>query len=399
MNSKLKYLPVNWKNGMAFKAEQLNDQYFAILDQLRDARAQNLTTYNFGLLGGEGDRKFADSFHDKANNENAEVDFCRAVTQDGSRIEILHNNWPELKVPLSEFTENLDLNSADYWYVLLVTDPFTRIPEGMEDEQESPRRKPYTRPAYGLEFISQEDLERDSLANAIPVYKYKRTPSGLRKEEHYIPPCSRVNSHKLLLDKYDKYEKALIRLKDDSKKIISKIKSKRRNNKEQNHLADDIDGWCKAYIEFFVSNYDEFKFSLKDQPPIKIVAFFAKLARILMSFESKAHDHDHMLQYFRQYATKLNESELNQLIKDTFQVDYKHFDVAITLKVVDQFVNTFLDIFNNLVNLEFRELAARKVVQKDVIQSGGTKRLSQPRSRIKVRRPGDDDFLGQDLDD
>ena len=188
MISKIKHLSVNWKNGMAFSQSHLNSQNLANTDAVRDASALHLTNYNYGILGGDGLKTFADAFRDNINNEKVQISFCRAITQNGSRIEILNDSFEELNIPLAELVGSQNLDSSTHWYVILVIDPFTCIPEGLEDEQESPRRKPNTRPAFQLELLSLSDLQLDSLANAIPLAKFEITGSGLRKMDSYIPP-------------------------------------------------------------------------------------------------------------------------------------------------------------------------------------------------------------------
>ena len=399
MNSKLKYLPVHWKNGMSFSENHLNSQYLAIADSIRDASAMNLTKHNYGLLGGDGHLKFSESFRDNINNEKVEVSYCRAITQNGSRIEILDQTWEELNIPLSELIGSKNLDTSRFWYVLLIVDPFTRVPEGIEDEQESPRRKPNTRPAYQLELMSLNDLKLDNLANAIPVAKFETSGSGLRKVENYIPPCARINSHENLIKKYESCDNYLTALKESAQNIIAKIKHKRKN-KENNALANDIDALCKRYLEHFVMSYDEYKLSFKDLPPIRLLWFFAKLARIMNHSMDMAYDKSHMLKYFRQYATDINAAELNKIICNTFESNYIHFDIGESLAVVDKFLETIVEIFKRLEQLDYRELAPRGVVEKDFISDSNFEqdRLTRRTPDIKIKRPGTSESLEDELE-
>ncbi len=399
MNSKLKYLPIYWKNGMSFSEDHLNSQFLAIADKIRDASALNLTNNNYGLLGGDGQLKFSESFRDNINNEKVEVSYCRAITQNGSRIEILDQTWEELNKPLSELIGSKNLDTSKFWYVLLIVDPFTRIPEGIEDEQESPRRKPNTRPAYQLELISLNDLKLDNLANAIPIAKFEITSSGLRKIENYIPPCSRINSHEKLIKKYESYDNYLTALKESSQNIITKIKHKRKN-KENNALADDIDTLCKKYLEYFVISYDEYKLNFKDLPPVKLMWFFAKLARVLNHSMDMAYDKSHMLKYFHQYAADISAAEIGKIINNTFETNYVHFDISTSLTAVDTFLETLHEIFKRLEKLDFRELAPRNIVRQDIISDSNneTDRAIRRTPNIKIKRPGNSENLEDELE-
>lgn len=409
MNTKLTHHPVNWINGMAFSEAHLNSEYLAIQDRIRDAIAINLSSTNYGLLGGDNHRKYTDNFRDNISSEKAEVSFCRAVTQNGSRVEILDNTWKELNVPMSELIGEKNLNSANFWYVLLIIHPFSRIADGIEDEKETPRRKPHNRPQYSLELFSMHDLEKDSLTNAIPLAKFENLSSGLRKVEDYIPPCTRLNSHKILIERYEIYDNYLHRLKDSSKKIVDKIKHKRINTRgEQNLLADDIDRVCKKYLDLFAESYDQYKIGIVDKAPINLVEFFARLTRILLHTIETGNDKNHILKYFHQYITDKRVAELSSIIKRPFESNYVHYDTLESLYDIDEFLATFDDIFSALEKLDYQELAPRHVVQQDIVTpSRGTSSQSQRqpsrgisiRDRgIKVRRPNRDQNLGDGLE-
>ncbi len=387
---------------MSFSQDHLIDEYLAHTDNVRDTAALHLTSFNYGLLGGDDQQKFSDSFRDNSNNEKVELPYCRAITQNGSRIEILNPNWEELNIPLTELIDANNLSTSKFWYVLLIVDPFTRIPEGEEITQES-RRKPNTRSAFQFELISLNDLKLDSLANAIPVVKYEAVASGLRKVENYIPPCTRINSHEQLVRKYEIYDNYLTNLKESSKKIIDKIKSKRKS-RELNHLAEDIDILCKKYLEHYAISYDEYKLIFRDLPPIKVVAFFARFARVLNHAMDMAFSKSHMLQYFHQYATNISVTQLDSIIKNTFESKYAHYDIADSLAIIDTFLETLDFIFKELVKLDYRELAPIGVVTEnkisDVVRTT-TPQVEQKRTgerRIRIKHSGREQSLGDHLE-
>jgi len=400
MISKLSYLPINWKNGMSFSEDHLSKQYLANIDTTRDASALHLTSFNYGILGGAELKKYSEAFRDNISNEKVEVSYCRAITQNGSRIEILNQQWEGLKKLLPELIESKKLDISKFWYVLLSIDPFVQIPEGLENEQESLRRKPNTRPAYQLDLISLDDLKSDNLANAIPLAKFENTSSGLKKVEGYIPPCTRINSHERLFLKYESYDTLMMSIKESSQKIIDKIKNKRKN-KETNFLADDIDLLCKRYVDFFINSYDEYKSDFfKNSPPIRLVDFFAKLARILYYSMDTANDKTHMLKYFNEYATVASAAELDKIVSNTFGAHYVHYEIEESLKATDKFLGTLDDLFKSLERLDYRELARKGVVEREIISGPyGQPDPRGPRTTISIKRPGDSKNLDDELDD
>jgi len=406
MHSNLTHLPINWKNGMAFSADHLSEQHLAVIEGIKDTAALHLNSFNYGLLKAGNQMRFANSIADNSNNEKVELPYCRAITQNGSRIEILHQNWEELSIPLLELIDSKSLSTSKFWYVLLVIDPFIRIPEGIESEQESPRRKPSTRPAYQLELVSLDELTRDSLANAIPIAKYQTSPSGaeLRKIAAYIPPCMSISSHEKLIEKYDAFDRYLASLNKSALAIIKTIKAKRRT-REQNHLAEDIESLCQKYMEYFVLNYDEYKLTFKDLPPVKLVEFFARLARTLNHTMDMAHDKNHLLQYFEQYASSTSVAELNTIFRSTCELKYTHYDTLNALLIVDKFLLTLSEILTALEDLNYRDLAPVHVVQRDnIVTQNQPIQRQRPVQRktgertIRIKHSGKERHIGDELD-
>ncbi len=395
MSSKLRFLPVNWKNGMAFSESHLNSEYLANADALRDTAALYINQFNYGLLGGAYQKRSADSFIDNIGSELVQIHYCRAVTRNGSRIEIIDQDWPELHVHMPELTKAFDLSLSSTWYLLLIIDPFTRISIGEIDESESPRRKPFTRPNYSLEIITAEDLRLDDLANAIPLAKFEYTATGLRKVEEYIPPCCKLNSNEKLIGKYEKYDQYLHQLRDHCEQIMEKIKRKRKQEKGSNRLADDIHDLCATFWQYFIDHYDEFKFLFKDLPPIHLVHFFAKLGRKLDFCLDRGYDRSHVLKYFNTYATELSVPQLNEMFSRVFNQNYQHYDLMKSLQHIDFFIQTLEDIFRALKELDYRELAPRNIVTDDGYNTSPIKRSDPGGFRIKGQNRGDN--LGDDL--
>ena len=397
MNSKLKHWPVHWKNGMAFSQDHLNSELLAMVDAMKDATALFLNEANFGLLGGDNQRKFSVSFKDNITNEKAEISYCRAITQNGSRIEILDEKLDGLQTPLADLVGDRDLDKSRFWYLILSVDVFTRIPTGEIDESESPRRKPFTRPQYKMALLSENEIRTDSLAASIPLAKFEHAASGLRKVSEYVPPCMRVNSHEALIQQFDAFDQYLNLLKEHAEKIVEKIDYKRRSNQENNRLADDIESLCKAYLEFFVGHYDAFRLNYQDLPPIKVVEFFACMSRVLNHSLDMGYDKTHVLKYFNQYATNMQVTELSELWTKTFQQSYVHYDSAQCFAIIDRFLSSLAEIFAKLTTLDYRELAPRRVVREDTYYDPQRNAPRKDSGRIKFGGSPKSENLGDEL--
>lgn len=401
MNAKISYQPINWTNGMNISEMHLTQQYLAVLDRIKDVNATFINSSNYGLLGSNGKFQLAENFRDNINSEKVEVSFCRAITQNGSRVEILDKQWKELIRPMSELIEGKNLDISPYWYVILIIDPFLQTTDGVEVKNEVPRRKPFTRPTFNLELVSSDDLEKDNLMDAIPLAKFEKKSLGLQKVEEYIPPSCRLNSHKQLVLKHGEYDSILHQLKDASYKIINKIRSKKiKSNYEQNFLADDIEKLCNKYLEIFAEMYDFYKLRILEESPIQFIEFFSKLARVLLHTIESGNDKDHVFKYFHQYIINKKVAKLNDILKATFESEYIHYDIQYSLMKIDEFLNTFNEIFIGLVNLNYSELAPRNVIQ-GVRVAKSPRRVKDfypDKREIKITHPGSGKYLGADLE-
>lgn len=406
MNVKLNKHPINWVNGMAFKADHLSSEFIAVLDRIRDAAALSLNDYNYGLLGAANQKNFATSFHATISDEQVKISLCRALTKDGSRIEILDQKWEELSANIADLTDQVDLNKAREWFLLLAIDPYIRIPEGEEDVSEKFRRKPFTRPAYQLELISIKEIKLDNLANVLPLAKFEVAPNGsLRVIADYIPPCARLDSHERLLRKYDDFDTALSEIRRYTEELIKKIKAKKRQN-SLTTTAIDINNLCLEYQEFYISNYDEFKLLHLDRTPKECLLFFAKLARLLHHSLETATDKNHTVKYIQNWC--MDDKSEAQILKDftnVFEHNYVHYDLGISIRIITTFLESLKIIFKTLQDLDFKDLVEGRVVtgtnytrpqtnseERKAKQSGGA-------SRIQIRRTGSDRGLGDDLED
>lgn len=377
---------------MAFSEAHLKDEFLSNLDRTRDASALSLNDYNYGLLGGDTRRYATNSFQDQISADRVSIMFCRAVTQNGSRIEILDQELPGLGTNIGALQGDRDLSRSEHWYLLLVVDEFGRVPFGLEDEQERPRRKPHTRPTYSVELVPAHDLEIDYLANAIPLAKFRSSSNGAQKVDSYIPPCCRIDSHEQMVRVYEDFGDLFIRLHEFAGKVMDKVLEKRRANREQNRLADDIFALCSFIRGYHNDHIDRYRLTLKQQPPISLLSLFATFARQIEEVIAYGYDGNHLYSYFRQYASNLNEAELKAVLKSTFEVGYHHYDCMLAFERVQLFLQTYLGILERLVQLDYRELAPRGVVKQT-----GFEHSSPSSSWLKKR--DSDNRLGGNLGD
>ena len=103
---KLKYLNVNWENGMNIGKEHFVQQENAFTDQLNNNVAVFLNRNNYGLIPVEAGSDSSVKTVLKIDNQQflkVKIFTCRGVTQGGARIEILEEQQlPELETEITK---------------------------------------------------------------------------------------------------------------------------------------------------------------------------------------------------------------------------------------------------------------------------------------------------------
>ena len=109
----LSHLPVNWIDGMKISRKHFEETENFVQDQIRDGIAQHLTDYNFGILPAENSLDLSVSC-DFSQQINIELKACKAITPNGSRIQIL---------PEDAIRENTNFKTVANRFGLQLTQP------------------------------------------------------------------------------------------------------------------------------------------------------------------------------------------------------------------------------------------------------------------------------------
>jgi hypothetical protein len=202
----VKYLPVNWIDGMKVSKDHFIDTDKHHHDAQRDVASLPLTNYNFGLLPSP---KASRAEFDLSVAENAggtisiKLSQCNAITPGGCRIYLAKDqadNTQQLFATLKNTNPDPKNNNEISWFdVLLVVNPFERVPAGYPDPEENPPRHPFSDNKYTLQLIPSDQVKNSDLGAyflVIGKLKIKGDDAGL---ENYIPPCTSIQSHAYFL--------------------------------------------------------------------------------------------------------------------------------------------------------------------------------------------------------
>lgn len=280
----LKYLPVNWVDGMNVAKEHFTSTEDAFNDRLRDAVFLQLTGYNYGLLppvaGQDQSLELYFSYDAVAKEATVKVLRCRAITPAGARIEIAGTDFQGSKKDQGQpqATCKIDSFNTLAYDVVLSVDPFARVPYGQPDLEESPHRDPFVVPKYGLEVVPYPRVNRpESGAYQLTVGRIAVEGGEPKLSNHYIPPCFAMGSHRHLASLNDKFVKLLDELEQLTLKIIQKAKAQpggNELNEDALYIADKL-----AYL--LTASKDHYKWFSGRQSPLHAIEYVWRLARTL----------------------------------------------------------------------------------------------------------------------
>ncbi len=392
----IKHLPVNWVDGMKISKDHFEAMDRAITDQLRDAINLHITDYNFGLL--HPGPNHADACSIEVNAERVDVYYCRALTRAGARIEILNEEFDNLKMSMQQLMSHKKLPASSSWFIILKVNPFKRVATGQPNPEESPLRQPFVLPEYSLEMISGDQLSNPAFAAfAIPVAKIEGGSTGLHRTTNYIPPCSRIDSSRDLMEIFRQYESSIRNIDQMVFGIVQKIQHKRKR-KDINILSDDIYLLSLRIIEYFAETYDRYRMVYAQQPPIFMIEYFVKLARVIKTSMRLMQEKDVLLEYFRQYIENFQAATFSEILDEMTNLQYNHFDIRLCLDKTDRFIAMLEELYASLMELDYRMLARHDFrIIRDVTYSDTPETRTTPQPprtgtpKIRIEKKGQKD--------
>src|SRR6202035_566729 len=137
----LTHLPVNWIDGMKISRKHFEETEYFIHEQVRDGAAKQLTDFNFGIFPAEKSFDLSVSC-DFSQQINIELKTCKAITPNGSRIQILPEDAIKVNTNFKSIAAKFGLQSAQSQnlYIVLSVNLFKRMPAGEPMMEESPPR-------------------------------------------------------------------------------------------------------------------------------------------------------------------------------------------------------------------------------------------------------------------
>ena len=347
MLPQLKYFPVNWIDGMKISKAHFMQQESALNDQIRDVAGMQLNTYSYGLLPQSSSTKQPLDIQvnsDHSGCVKVKILECRAITPGGVRIEITHHTRPvEASIQLKDM-------QAQAYELILVADPFTRVPVGQPNPEEAPLRQPHSITNYRLEILPYpQTYHPEFSAYQLSIGRLKVDGELVRLSEHYIPPCMQVSSFPRMLAIYNKLLQQLGSAETAATEVIQKMLSK----PNPTNIDKAILAIAQQTMIFLANGIDTFRLIYNQQPPLLMVEYFVRWARVtsLTLNTLLRKDREDLLNYLHAWF-ELAPREFENLLRSLLTLEYSHNEPQEALAKIENFADKMVLLFQKLGEME-----------------------------------------------
>ncbi len=355
MPAPIKYPDVNWINGMKITKDHFIQQENAFEDKIKDVSACFLNNFNYGLLPMWGSKDTSFSVVLKISNQkflSVSISQIRALTQGGSRIEILESNNPlAFSIDLSGEIEASKKEDNRVFYIILNINPFLKEPFGELISDEEPPRYPFAKPSYSVSLIPEKQAPGEGiLPFTLLIGKLFLKPDRIELFDEYLPACMSIKSHSTLIGFYSMVEKFYNQLELNLLSIIGKIKEKGQDST----LALSVLTLALNLLNFISINNLKIRWRIPDQPPIGLfenIAGFARIIKNTIDCNTAAHKEE-LLNYFTSWS-ELKQGDFEKLLVYCINFEYNHNEISISIDQFSEFIHIMTSLFAKLESLAY----------------------------------------------
>lgn len=360
------YRAVHWIDGMKISKEHFIATDHHLSHALREARGGGLSPDSFGLCAaGEEDALRTDIQAAPDRSLRVEVRRCRAVTSDGSFIDIDEDNAVRAEISLPQLLTEYRLEGNQTFGIMLSVNAFETQPFGEPDAEEIPPRHPFVDASYQISAVPLATVQTKQWTGSHLMIAQCALENGeVGILNNFIPASATVNSHAGLREWYHKFGKAMEETETYSYRIIQKIKTK----SQKNTLSDSVQYLTERLVEVLSRDSLTYRYQLLHAPPLQMLTTTLNAAKAIQSSLEclTLREKEELLSYLAEWAEETPgqmQSNLNGLLKMT----YVHTDILPMLQAVEAFFGLWATLFNKLSQLEF--IGKRKGQQVFIVES------------------------------
>lgn len=379
MISPLKYKPVNWVDGM-----KLSSDHFIATDQfnqdfVRDANSIPLNNFNYGLLPPFiGERISHDiEITEKATNHiEIKIRHCNAITADGCRIDIANSsNYDDLLTHSQFFsTESSDQLKTTNYNIMLMVNPFERVPVGNPDPQDTPPRYPDIAKKYSIVILPASEMApRATDSYHLTIGQLVLENGRITINHSYIPPSSSMISHPELIRYYELFSGLINDLQLAAFKIIDKTAGKEGITP----LGKNIRLLSEKLLDYIAQIFYNYRNLGYQQSPVYIAGYCSNLAHVFFTGIKmvEPREREDMLKYFYEWRD-VTPGNFEEMLARTIELIYDHQHIHESMSAIEDFLKVMVALWNKLSVLEY--VGQRKenivVAEQQMVQQVQTKR-------------------------
>jgi hypothetical protein len=342
----------NWVDGMKINRTNFIDSENALIDLIRDAATLSVTGNTYGLLhplDGENSSLNIEMQSLSNNQIRIGLDYCRAITQGGHRIEVLPNVHQPI---LSDDNFNRQLQqalsgNAQAFYVVLSVNPFERLPFGEADGSELPPRNKYSIPQYQLSVVAEQAVNTANFgAHHLPIARVVNANS-LVIDQNYIPPCATIMAHPGIKDVANTLIKVCLDIYNSGIEIAQKI-----TNNQQSSLTNSVLNLVKSICNVISSETFFLKTASYNHSSWHLANISNKVVSAINNelFYLSNNDREEMLAYFGNW-NNISPGKFQDNTSEVLHKAYSHDNCIEYFSTTLNYFNIIAQLFNTLKGL------------------------------------------------
>lgn len=225
----MKYLPINWQDGMKIRRQHLLGQELAQRAEMHDLAQAQITPHNYGLLPprpGESARAFDLYFKlDQTGQMGITLSACRLLAPTGAYFELTREDEAcTLQATVVQVQERFP--QVTHCYVVLEVNPYDRQPTGGADPEEHPPRLRFTQPRYRLKLAQvMQGAATPQGAFDFTLGRIDLSGAEPRLDESLVPACTNYHAHPNLQEQFDQWMRGLGEIEDQARQTLNRIRS------------------------------------------------------------------------------------------------------------------------------------------------------------------------------
>jgi hypothetical protein len=359
MRDRLKYLPVNWIDGMKINKSHFIAQDDAWRDALNDVSSLNVSHLRFGIIppsvAGEDNFNVKISI-DNQNTVKVTVLACQAITPGGIRINLPATGYAENisadldAVPSTTFSFT-EAKSENVWWVVLIINPYQKRPAGSPDVSETPPRYPFMLPTYSVQVVNESQYNQFAFHPfSLTIGKILSDSNNVRVDDNYIPPCYSTEAFDDLRNLHGELDNFLSTLEIRCSQIVQKIYKKN----QQNELSELVLFLCDRLVIFLSEKITQMRWTTLYDSPAVLFAGIVSLSRIMKNVIDLriGSGKEEMMNYLCEWCD-LKQGELENMLTDLAGIRYNNNDINSNIERVTRFIKVTAHLFDTLHKLEF----------------------------------------------